>query len=426
MTNEATETEVDLGSVNTRSRSSRLRITDMKVAEIRDAPMHCTLLKLYTNQGLVGLGEVRDGASPTYALMLKSRIVGENPCDVERIFRRIKQFGGHGRQGGGVSGVEVALWDLAGKAYGVPAYQFLGGRFRDRVRMYCDTDAKGGERNSPRAMGEALAERVVKGFDFLKMDVGASTLAGMSGTVVGGSSVIDDSVGRLALTDKGLDALDEYVEKVRAIVGYEVSLAVDHIGRLRLSDCIRLARRWEKYSLAWIEDPVPWQYTPAYVRLARSAAVPLCTGEDIYLKEAFRPLLESGGVSVVHPDVLSAGGMLETKKIAELAQDHGVDTAIHMAESPIACMAAVHVAAASANISAVEFHSFDVDWWDDLAVGLPKPIIQGGYITVPEKPGLGLDDVDDEVLAAHRDGSGPLWKDTDEWDRERSFDRQWS
>src|SRR5579884_4568247 len=111
-----------LAHVNTHSRPSDLRITDMRCVDIIGAPMHCTLLKIFTNQGLVGYGEVRDGASKTYALMLKDRILGENPCNVDKLFRRLKQFGDHGRQGGGVCGIEVALWDLAGKAYGVPVY----------------------------------------------------------------------------------------------------------------------------------------------------------------------------------------------------------------------------------------------------------------------------------------------------------------
>src|SRR5512133_1162694 len=135
--------EHTLNNVNTFSSPSDLKITDIRFADIAGAPMHCTLMKVFTNQGLVGYGEVRDHASKTYALALKSRILGENPCDVDRLFRRIKQFGGHGRQGGGVSGIEVALWDLAGKAYGVPVYQMLGGRFRDRVRCYADTDVGG-------------------------------------------------------------------------------------------------------------------------------------------------------------------------------------------------------------------------------------------------------------------------------------------
>jgi len=123
-----------LQSVNTRSSPSELKITDLRVATIR-APMRCPIIRLDTNQGIYGLGEVRDGASATYALMLKSRLLGENPCNVDRLFRKLKQFGGHARQGGGVSGVEMALWDLAGKAYGVPVYQMLGGKFRERIRV---------------------------------------------------------------------------------------------------------------------------------------------------------------------------------------------------------------------------------------------------------------------------------------------------
>ena len=119
----------------------------------------CIMLKLYTNQGIVGYGEVRDMASKTYALMLKSRILGENPCNIDRIFRRIKQFGFNGRQGGGVSGIEMACWDIAGKAYGIPVYQMLGGKFRDKMRIYCDTDADITEdRSEGQAMGVTIKE----------------------------------------------------------------------------------------------------------------------------------------------------------------------------------------------------------------------------------------------------------------------------
>ncbi|MEI3003514.1 MAG: hypothetical protein V8T87_02675 [Victivallales bacterium] len=107
---------------------STLKITDMRFADIDGAPKRCTLLKIYTNQGITGYGEVRDASSRTYAAMLKSRILGENPCNVEKIFRRIKQFGGDSRQAGGVCGIEVALWDIAGKAWGVPCVATSGGK----------------------------------------------------------------------------------------------------------------------------------------------------------------------------------------------------------------------------------------------------------------------------------------------------------
>jgi hypothetical protein len=127
-------------NTNTSSKPSDLKITDLRVATVVKAPMTCHLIRIDTNQGITGYGEVRDGASKNYALMLKSRLVGENPCNIDRVFRKVKQFGFHARQAGGVCGVEMALWDLAGKAFNVPAYQMAGGKFRDTVRLYADTD----------------------------------------------------------------------------------------------------------------------------------------------------------------------------------------------------------------------------------------------------------------------------------------------
>ena len=435
---------------------SSLKITDMRFADIDGAPKRCTLMKLYTNQGLIGYGEVRDASSRTYAAMLKSRILGENPCHVERIFRRIKQFGGHSRQGGGVSGIEVALWDLAGKAWGVPVWQLLGGKFRDQVRVYCDTDSEGGGRN----MGQALKERMKKGYTFLKMDLGIELLMNQPGCLSGPHDFlekmkeykravfstphgsIDPRVMRgeayelfstahpftgIHLTEKGLETLEQYMAEVREVIGYEIPLAIDHVGHIPVEDCIKLAKRLEKYNLAWMEDPVPWQLTDQYVRLANATTVPIATGEDIYLKESFLPLLQSGGVALVHPDILTAGGILETKKIGDLAEDHGVAMAIHMAESPIACLAAVHVAAATRNFMAMEVHSVDVLWWEDLINGPAKPLIRNGYIDVPNVPGLGIESLNEELIEEHLHENFPVaWDSTDNWNQEWSNDRQWS
>jgi L-alanine-DL-glutamate epimerase-like enolase superfamily enzyme len=430
----------------------------MRFVDIVGAPMHCTLLKIYTNQGLVGFGEVRDGSSKTYALMLKNRILGENPCNVDKIFRRIKQFGGHARQGGGVCGVELALWDLAGKAYGIPVYQMLGGKFRDKIRLYCDTDA--GEKNTGSAMGQALKNRMERGFTFLKMDVGIHQLFQIPDTLSAPLGFVEELRHRaqdfrhaprdsdeyrtarsrwydinniahpftgIRITEKGLDLLEEYVAQVRATIGYDIPLAVDHVGHIGIDDCIKLAQRLDKYNLAWLEDLLPWKYTEQYQRLSRSCSTPICTGEDIYLKEHFRPLLESRAVSIIHPDILTSGGILENKKIGDMAQEHGVAMAIHMAESPIACLAAVHSAAATENFLALEFHSVEVPWWEQLVTGIPKPIVDNGYITVPEGPGLGIEALDDQVLAAHLHPDIPgLWEDTSQWNHEWANDRLWS
>ncbi|HQB90746.1 MAG: mandelate racemase/muconate lactonizing enzyme family protein [Spirochaetales bacterium] len=436
-----------------------IRITDMRFVDIIGAPKRCTIMKISTNQGIEGFGEIRDAASKTYALLLKSRIVGENPCNVNKIFQKIKQFGWHSRQGGGVSGIEIALWDIVGKVYQIPLYQLLGGKYRDTVRMYCDTDIEG--KHSGIEMGEALKKRMEMGFTFLKMDLGIGMLMGQEGMLsaplglleemqtyaphvlnVQGGSVTSEMVRHqksyalattahpftgIQITDKGLEYLENYVRDVRSVIGYDIPLAVDHFGHVSVEQGIRFARRMEKYNLAWIEDMVPWMYTDQWKRLKESTTIPVCTGEDIYLCENFEPLIKEHAVSIIHPDILTCGGAAELKRIGDMADAHGVAVAIHMAESPIACLAAIHVAAALKNVLAVEFHSVDVPWWKDMVVGLDEPFFKDGFITVPEKPGLGIDGLNDSVLSEHINPDIPgLWESTDEWNKEFSNDRLWS
>jgi L-alanine-DL-glutamate epimerase-like enolase superfamily enzyme len=414
-------------NVNTHSRPSALRITDMRLATLVGAPGRSPLIRIDTNQGISGLGEVRDGASEVYALMLKSRLLGENPCDVDRLFRKIKPFGSHGRAGGGVSGVEMALMDLAGKAYGVPVYQMLGGRFRDTIRCYCDTP----EGPDATETGRRLKKRMEMGYSMLKMDVGLRLCSGTPGTVSatpemrGIWNVMHPFTG-IRLTDKGIALLSDYVAAVREVVGYEVPMALDHFGHIGVESCIRLAQVLDKYSLAWLEDMIPWQFPDQHRRLTDSCSTPICTGEDIYLREGFAPLIESHAVSVIHPDLATAGGIMETKKIGDYAQEHGIAMALHMAASPVATMASVHAAAATENFLALEIHSVGIPWWDQLVTGLPDPIVQNGFIRVPETPGLGVE-LNEEMVKAHLDPARPgYFEPTSEWDQVRSHDRLWS
>ncbi|GHV43264.1 hypothetical protein AGMMS49546_24340 [Spirochaetia bacterium] len=443
----------------TASAPSDLKITDIRFFEVDGAPKRCTLLKIMTNQGLTGYGEVRDASSSTYAALLKSRIVGENPCQVDRIFHKIKQFGFHSRQGGGVSGVEIALWDLAGKAWGVPLYQMLGGKFRDEIRIYCDTDVEG--KHTGKDMGRALKKRMDMGFTFLKMDLGIGLLLDEPGTLnaplgllenmkrysphvlnVQAGSVTQDMVANqksyalvntahpftgIHLTEKGLEFLENYVREIRETIGYDIPLAVDHFGHVCVEDGIRFARRMEKYNIAWIEDMIPWMYTDQYVRLRNSTTIPVCTGEDIYLKEGFETLIKAGAVSVIHPDILTCGGALELKKISDIADENGVAVAVHMAESPVGCLAAAHTAAAMHNVLAMEFHSVDVPWWGDMITGLDRPLLQNGFIQVPDGPGLGFESLNEDVLRQHVNKNlSDTWNETSRWDKEFSNDRIWS
>ncbi|NQW16579.1 MAG: mandelate racemase/muconate lactonizing enzyme family protein [Chloroflexi bacterium] len=408
----------------------------MRIAAVGQGNWRWPIIKLYTNQGLVGLGEVRDGASARYALMLKSRLLGENPCDIDRLFRKIKQFGGHGRLGGGVCGVEMALCDLAGKAYGVPAYMLAGGKYRDKIKVYADTPSL----KDPEEMGKALKGRMDRGFEFLKMDIGAWIAEPHEGGVVNkavmaeSASVMHPFTG-IQVSDYGISKMQEYVEVVRNIIGYEVPLASDHFGHMGVENCIRIGKALDQFTLAWYEDMIPWQFVDQWKRLKDAVETPVATGEDIYLKEGFEPLVDARAISVAHPDLATSGGILETKRIADYCYEAGISVALHQAGSPVVAMANVHCAAAIDNFVALEMHSVDNPWWDDLVdvVGQDGPMIQDGYIKLPEAPGLGIE-LNEEAIEAHLNEEptnfsvypGGLFKPTDEWDSLDAHDRAWS
>jgi L-alanine-DL-glutamate epimerase-like enolase superfamily enzyme len=416
-------------NVNTNSQPSSLKITDMRVATVTRAPMTCPLIRIDTDQGIYGLGEVRDGGSKTYALMLKSRILGQNPCNIDKIFRRIKQFGAHARQGGGVCAVEMALWDLAGKAYNVPVYQMLGGKFRDRIRCYADTT----ESHDPKVYGERLKLRRDQGFTWLKMDLGVDLVAGVPGALTmpsGTSLAYGDPVQHMftgtEITEKGIAMMGEYVAQIREIVGMEIPLSADHFGHIGVNSCIRLGKGLEKYNLAWLEDMIPWQYTDLLKKITDAVDIPILTGEDIYLKEPFIELCRNHAVDMIQPDLMTSGGILETKKIGDSAQEYGVPMVMHFAGTPVACMANVHCAAATENFMVLENHSVDVPWWGDLVDGVEKPIINKGFISVPEKPGLGVTLNEDAVKQHLLEPGKGYFDPTPEWNADRVNDRWWS
>ncbi len=431
--------------VNRNSSPSELRITDMRYV-LTNVMGGTAIIRIDTNQDIYGLGEVRDAADVRYALMLKSRILGENPCNVEKLFKTIKQFGGPARQAGGVCAVEMALWDLCGKAYNVPAWQLLGGRYRDKIRLYADTP----EADSPEEQKRLIEFRVKEqGYTWLKMDVSISELKGKAGTVVN-SKFWEDANGNLAqwgdlknamsygntmhpftqiqITEKGLEELAQIVENVRSMVGYEIPISTDHYGHFDLNNNIRLARALEKYRLAWFEDMVPWQYTEQWKTITNSIETPTTTGEDIYLLKDFKPLIHERAVDIVHPDLASSGGLLETKRIGDYAEEFGIAMAMHQAGTPVSFMASVHCAAATQNFLALEHHSVDVPWWEDLVktVGGFK-MIDKGFAPVPlTAPGLGIE-LDEDVLKKHIHPSDKSYfAPTKEWDKLRSHDRTYS
>ena len=408
-------------AINTYSRPSGLKITDMRAAVVAsnyDYP----IIRIDTNQGVYGIGEVRDAGHKENALQFKSFLLGQNPCNVDMIFNTIKRFGNWGREGGGVSGIELALWDLVGKVYGVPCYQFLGGKYRDKIRIYADTPSPA--EPTPEGYAERVLGRKAMGLTFIKFDVGMRVLEGyVKDGVVGTPTKHEYRLGRRGaargtavgtqLTDKGIARFVEIISAVREAVGWEIPLAVDHFGPLTVNDGIRLGRALEPYCLAWMEDILPWWDIEGQRQITQSINVPTLVGENIYLWDGFRELIENRAVDIIQPDLLTSGGMLETKKIADYAERYQMPTVLHFAGSPIAYMANLHCAAAISSFIALENHALDLPFWKDLVTGLAEPLLEDGYVKVPEKPGLGVD-LNYEGIEANLRFPG-LFEPTDEW-----------
>ena len=424
--------------------------SDLKITDLRYATTtvlgRTSIIRIDTNQGIYGLGEVRDGADERYALMLKSRLLGQNPCNVEQIFKSIRQFGGQSRQAGGVCGVEMALWDICGKAYNVPCWQLLGGRYRDRIRLYADTPEAGSPEEQKKLMNYRINDQ---GYTWLKMDLGIGELKGIPGALVN-DKFWQNAQGDLAqwgdqsnymsygntlhpftqiqITDKGLDELAKLVDTVRGMLGYDIPLATDHYGHFDFNNGIRLGKAVEKYRLAWLEDIVSWELTDQWKMMSDALETPCLTGEDIYLLKNFKPLIDIHAVDIVHPDLASSGGLLETKRIGDYAEEHGVAMAMHQAGTPVSFMANVHCAAATQNFLALEHHSIDLPWWESLVKTTDgRKLITKGFANLPlSAPGLGIE-LNEEVVKQHLHPSDKSYfEPTPQWNDKRSHDRIFS
>jgi len=457
--------------VSRSSSPSDLKITDLRVAQKGYGYGFGTrIIKIYTNQGISGIGDIRDGTDQRYALFLKSKIVGLNPCNVEMIFKVIRQFGFHGRQGGGVSAVEMACWDLCGKALGVPVWHLLGGRYRDKMRLYADTPDGRDDADQQARIKNRIE---VEGFTWLKMDLGAGQVAATNpGSLVnnefwrygiprpatppqqapGGSqspagprpvpqASMEQYMGynntehpftQIQITDKGLELMAERVRKIREMIGPEIPIATDHYGYMDENQFIRLARAVEPYRLAWLEDTVPWFYHDRLKVLKEASTTPICTGEDIYMLGGmlggFKPLIDAQCVDIIHPDLVSAGGILETKKIGDYAEEAGIPMAMHHNSSPVALMANVHCAAATENALVLEFHGGDMlAEWEAMVIKTDgKPLMEKGYGLVPlTAPGLGIE-LNDEALKSRMPKDTKYFDATEEWDNPgRTYDKLW-
>lgn len=395
------------------SRPSDLKITDIRGATIA-ANYDYPIIKIYTNQDIIGLGEVRDAGWIAQALMMKPYLVGKDPLDIHAILKSVRHLTGHGRYGGGFSAVDIALMDISGKALEVPCWQLLGEKYRDEIPIYADTFAA----DNPASQAALMERRLAKGFQHYKTDLTPVLFKGISGTQAG-----------VYPTRKGLEIWGEYVEKVRDVIGYKVKLGADHFGPMSIETGISLGEYMadSRFGLAYIEDVVHYDsFNTVNMNKAITIGSPTPTlgFEDIFGFDGFGPFIEQGAVSIIHPDMLTSGGMIETKKIADYARQFGIQTMMHCACSPVGTMAMVHTCATIRDFISLENHALEMPWWQDLVTGIEKPIIQqGGVIHVPDTPGLGIE-LDDEVMQKHLREPKYLTYDPGYFSPTPVFDRQ--
>jgi len=359
-------------------------VRDVEIADIQttmvDGNYPWILARVYTDAGVVGTGEAYWGGGDTAIIdRMKPFVVGENPLDIDRLYEHLVQkMSGEGSVSGkvisAISGIETALHDVSGKLLDVPAYQLVGGKYRDEVRVYCDLHTE--NEADPQACA-AEAERVVStlGYDAIKFDLDVP------------SGHEKDRANR-HLRGPEIDHKVEIVEVVTETVGDRADVAFDCHWSFTGGSAKRLAEALEEYDVWWLEDPIPPENHDVQKMMTKSTTTPIAVGENVYRKFGQRTLLEPQAVDIVAPDLPRVGGMRETRKIADLADMYYIPVAMHNVSSPIGTMASAQVAAAIPNSLAVEFHSYQLDWWEDLVE--EDDLIVDGRMEIPEEAGLGL------------------------------------
>ena len=367
--------------ISTPYQRPKLKITDVRTAQVRVHGLQ-THIRVYTDNGIFGHGESTDAAVGTVSLVNQFRrlLVGQDPLNVDALWERIRVSGIFaGAQGGqyvtALTGVEIALWDLAGKALGLPVYQLLGGKFRDKVRIYCDSDME--DPLGPES-DKKLPWIKDQGFTAMKIDLDDATDPNRFDRV------------NWTANNAEVDRMVSWVKHVRESIPKEMELACDMHGRYDAATAKRVAKELEPFRLLWLEEVVPPENIDAMADIRHSTSTPIATGENLYLRWGYRELLSKNAVDIIQPDFQKAGGLSEGRKIANMAQAYYLPVAPHCVVSPIGMMSTAHVCASIPNFLVCEWHwiNFPDLWKNWVKEG---EIIQKGYVTVTDKPGLGVD-----------------------------------
>jgi L-alanine-DL-glutamate epimerase-like enolase superfamily enzyme len=413
-----------------------MKITRISTAVIQ-ANFDWTIVKVETDEKITGYGEAFVGPGLSAVIAEFGRIlVGEDPTSIDRLMRRVRWSCAHASAGVAAHaycGIETAVLDVLGKKYGMPVWQILGGKYRDKVRIYADCHA--GEAlesidcllvpRTPQWMGgdERQAKTSLKhhGWDPTTEDIGhaspsayadrAKQMAGLGFRIlkfdVDVPTKYETDEYNRELSRAEIEHAVELVDALRKAVGPGIGLAVDCHWSYSVEAGVQLARALERFNLLWIEDPVPPENIRAIGEVQKQTAATIATGENHYTRVHFERLIVEAGLRLLAPDVQKIG-LWEGRKIADLADMHYVNLTLHNISSPIGTIAGVHLCAAIPNVLALEWHAASVPFFDELLQNDGNPLIEDGHIAVPGLPGLGVT-FNEEVAWRYRDPGLPFF-----------------
>lgn len=383
-----------------------MKITAVRTAATRGHGMHLWV-RVETDEGITGIGECVHGGVQAIAIIqyLAPQLVGRDPLQIDALFEELRRsyvFDG-GTAGAlitALTGIEIALWDLKGKVYGAPVYALLGGKFRDKVRVYADCQVEPGmDFDDVKRVVDGVLER---GFTALKIDV---DIGAYTGKRIQSQDPAFDRFNYTA-SEAEHERMVQIVDLVTRAAGKEIAVAADVHTRLDVPSAIRLAKALESYHLLWLEEPVPPENVDAMREVKQATSLPICAGENLYLRHGFRDLIEKQAVDIIMPDIPKCGGLSECRKIANMAELYYIPFAPHNVSSPIGTMASAHVCASVPNFLVLEFHWLHRDYWTTIVTD-KDDIIQNGYITLTDRPGIGLEL--DETVARQYQYPGTTW-----------------
>jgi L-alanine-DL-glutamate epimerase-like enolase superfamily enzyme len=378
-----------------------VKITNLKCTVLGQTPV----VRITTDEGISGLGPV-ESYKPylgPHVGFYKQMIVGQDPTNVEQVMRGIRNMGAFKPWGSAVSAIEIALWDIAGKAAGMPVYKLLGGKVRDNVRVYNGAVRQPMSSFSPQDYAENTAhmKAAKEGFTIVKQAIAfhSGMLSQVPNFFYGDVRTGEGrSLNRGPITERGLKHVVECVAAMKEVLGDEIGLALDCGPGWMVADAIRLAQALEPLNVIWLEDLITGDYTPyvladLYREVTTRTSIPTHTGEQIYLRQNYKDLIEQHAVRIIGPDPCDIGGLAELKWVAEYADLHGMLIAPHGTGNGLIGLAALVQVSATLpqNYIAFEYPTGSTSWWYDIVEGLPNPIVKDGFIEVWDRPGLGVE-----------------------------------